>query len=148
VRTRYLASAEPVKSFAENCLEVAEGNKISKDVVYQAYRDYCKKLGIKVVDKGSVSRQLPTFIRCEGGQQRVGKKNIRVWLHIKLSDGKVKPTIKGSTLDPFYPNKRGCVKNDTPNSNRKQVSSATSILDVHVKEEEVEEPKEGEKWLQ
>ena len=64
IRARYLASAEPVKSFAENRLEVAEGNKISKDVVYQAYRDYCKELGIKVVEKASISLQLPSFIRC------------------------------------------------------------------------------------
>jgi len=149
VRARYLASAEPVKSFAENRLEVAEGNKISKDVVYQAYRDYCKKLGIKVVEKASVSRQLPSFIRCEGSQQKVAGKKIRVWLHIKLSDTVVKPTIKGTTLDTLYSKKGGVLNNDTHKGDKKRVSGGTSAFDAYVEEhaEQAEEPKKGVKWV-
>lgn len=119
IRARYLASAEPVKSFAENCLEPEENNVVPKDDVYNAFLDYCKLMGIKSVAKGVFSQRLPQFIKVEAGWGKKLNKSVRIWKHIKLL------TVRHA-LASFLTKPEGCVRNNTPNIEGKKGEQSVS----------------------
>jgi len=141
IRARYLASSEPVKSFAENCLEPKENNTELKDNVYNAFLDYCKQMGIKTVAKGVFSQRLPQFIKVEAGWTKVLKKSVRSWKHIKLLASRHALTLFSSKL-------KGCVNNNTPyiESKKREQSVSKSPLDRFIEEhgKEAEEFEYGE----
>ena len=122
--------AEPVKSFAENCLEELEGNTIPKSTVYQAYRDYCTKLKIKIVTLGTVSHKLPTFINTHGEILRIDGKPVRVWRNITIR-GLTKGD--GNTSCPISSLKGVCVDNDTLIKSTKESTKCNGAKD-HAKD--------------
>ena len=116
---------------------------IAKSEVYQAYRNYCLKLKIKIVSLTTVSHQLPTFINTHGEKQKINNKSVRVWRDITIKGYTEK---EGSTLCPISSPVGGCVKNDTLITDTKESTKWNRAKD-HAKDEDDKPESKLTTWL-
>jgi putative DNA primase/helicase len=85
---KYIESSDPIRSFVETAIDRhANGNKESKDIVYNAYVDFCISKKLNPESQSSFSIRLTN----DGfHQERIMQNRIRYycWIGIKLKDWK------------------------------------------------------------
>ena len=84
-REQYIRASSPVKAFAMDCIEQKAGEVISKDKVYEAFINYCRKHGLPSVAKNVFSMKLAEFVPgVTESRIRVNGKRVLAWRDITL----------------------------------------------------------------
>jgi len=131
-RARYLQASDPVKAFAETCIEVDAGHVETKDDVYKAFIEYCAENNLPTIAKNAFSMALPQHIPSivDTRTYRLGKQ-ARAWQNIRLLQGESDKSDATSLLK-FHE----CNSDKTEKLNRKPASLLTLLS------QETEEPSE------
>ena len=72
-RTTYLKSASPIKLFAEDMLEIGEGE--AKSIIYSAYTDYCEKYNLTTKNEVWFWKELKHYVQFNVIQE--GREKVR-----------------------------------------------------------------------
>jgi putative DNA primase/helicase len=84
----YLKAADPIFAFLKEKCEVANDQWISKDDLYETFKEYCKTNKIPLKKPNSFARALQnqTFINISSDRVLDGGKRVRVWKGIKWKE--------------------------------------------------------------
>jgi putative DNA primase/helicase len=88
-KTEYKHRSKPLDSFVDDCIESSgeEGDFISKDDFFYAFKKYCKELGLEVWTKDRIGKVLVTLdIDVESSRASIDNKVVRVWRKIRFKE--------------------------------------------------------------
>lgn len=127
-RQQYTQGSNPVRSFAEQCLEIKKGNVIPKDDVYNAFIKYCEEHGLPTCAKNAFSMRLPEYIATSETRTRRLRRQVRAWADINFNE-ECDKSDKCDTVLSYVENEKDKVVNF---SNRKtaSLSSHSSQVDI------------------
>jgi putative DNA primase/helicase len=87
---KYILSSDPIRAFDEACIRIDKDDstrKISKEVVYQAYRNFCLNKKVSIESEQSFSRRLK---ETRGYQDKQARNDLGIkayyWVGIKIVD--------------------------------------------------------------
>ncbi len=81
IRKMWKEKADPINNFANNCLKVAKDGVLSKEEVYNKYKEWCKEKNQIVLTIGTFNNKLFKVIHMEAGRERYKRSQnaIAVW---------------------------------------------------------------------
>ncbi|MBU4501256.1 MAG: hypothetical protein KKA79_01590 [Nanoarchaeota archaeon] len=85
IRNNYERLSNPLVCFIKDEVEIAPMGSITKDVLYSAFVEYCKKNALPVKAKNVVGRELPKHISVSSERTKIGGIRIAVWKGISLN---------------------------------------------------------------
>jgi len=85
---------DSLKRFIEECIVVNPQAWISKEELYNAYRNYCRRFRLPILDKKAFGRRLQRFVRVQVYRPRFGRIRVWAWQGIQLKDFVVSSNIK------------------------------------------------------
>jgi putative DNA primase/helicase len=82
----YLRAADPIYAFLKDNVEVSASEWVTKDTLYDAFKEYCVKQCLPVSKPNSFARSLlnQTAFRISSGRPEVDGKRVTVWQGIRL----------------------------------------------------------------
>ena len=85
---------DSLKRFIEECIEVNPQAWISKEELYNAYRNYCRQFGLPILGKKALGQRLQQYVRVRVYRPRFGRIRVWAWQGIQLKDFVVSSNIK------------------------------------------------------
>ena len=82
IQKYYERMSSSIAAFVQDVLEEAPESKISKDQLYQVYREYCKANKLIVESKTKFGRDLPRYINVESTKSG----SVRYWIGVRISE--------------------------------------------------------------
>ena len=107
---RYEILARPEKGFISEHYEYSEGDKLSKDEVYDRYYKWADKNRYAILMKGSFTRQLVYYLKgCKIGNMTMSGKRVKAYINIRQVEGQEEesslPDSNQETLEPKFRDK-------------------------------------------
>ena len=99
IRKMWKEKADPINNFANNCLKVAKDYVLSKEEVYNKYKEWCKEKNQIVLTIGTFNNKLFKVIHLMADKTRYrGSQNpIAVWRGIRFQSVPGVPGVPGAT---------------------------------------------------
>ena len=85
-REQYIRASDSVKAFVIERVVEDPGNTVSKEDVYAAYIEYCKRNKLPTVAKHTFAMSMPQHIRTKSARLKIGGKRTWCWRDIRVSD--------------------------------------------------------------
>jgi len=99
IMEEWMKRANTVYAFVSDMIEQDPSAWVSKEELYNAYRDYCEENDVSPLANNKFAQELKKFIKVRSAQKKVGGTRVRVWEGIRL---KVKPEDEDmATIDDF-----------------------------------------------
>jgi len=71
--------SDPIKAFAEECLEMNPNERETKDDIYAAYAQFCRERKVPIKDKNVFAREVPKKLGLEPTRPRIANKRTPCW---------------------------------------------------------------------
>ena len=84
VKNEWMSRANPVWGFVKNCLVEDPGGEVTKEDMYNAYREYCEEHNLRVVSKTKFAIELQKYIKVKSTRKRIRGELKRVWTGVRL----------------------------------------------------------------
>jgi phage/plasmid-associated DNA primase len=99
-RDRYAITANPVDAFLEEAVaeDSVESDTVVKEILYQAYRQFCKNHSLPILSKEILGKNLKKK-NYQEGREPSGKRET-IWRGIKLKE-EYNPNLRQETLNVF-----------------------------------------------
>jgi putative DNA primase/helicase len=81
---RWVVEGDSVKAFIERCTQNEIGAKTTKDDVYTAYQEFCKRHKVKPKNKNKFGTEFRFSSQADDGRTHIDGREVRVWLHISI----------------------------------------------------------------
>lgn len=85
-RDRYIKASNPVLAFIDECIKSDFLSHEKKDVIYLAFCNFCRDVGLPTKAKNVFARELPQYINVEVERVTQGNERVRVWKGIRLNE--------------------------------------------------------------
>lgn len=84
-RQQYTRASNPVKAFVMDNVEFEAGSFVTKQALYEAFIEYCKKMNLPTVSKNSFGIKLPEYMpKISTIRKRIKGKSTRCWGDIAM----------------------------------------------------------------
>ncbi|MCW4046817.1 MAG: phage/plasmid primase, P4 family [Candidatus Bathyarchaeota archaeon] len=92
---QYKKWSNPAQYFLEKHCEYAPNYKISKKLLYEAFKIVCEEEALQIISEEEFARETRKKPRVSDEQSRIGGKRERVWVGLRLRQNPKKTTKKG-----------------------------------------------------
>lgn len=84
IKNEWMSRANPVWGFVKDCLVEDPRGEVTKEGMYDAYREYCEEHDLRVVSKTKFAIELQKYIKVKSTRKRIRGELKRVWVGVRL----------------------------------------------------------------
>ena len=86
LKEEYIRKSSPMKAFIMDCLEIRSDGYVEKQVLFNAYAEYCRNKKLPSVTSDTFFKRLPQYARVETIRKEIGDKRPMCFIGIDLKD--------------------------------------------------------------